>query len=80
MVSERPQIFLRGLGVKLSLDGRTVETGEGQLLWVRVEDAGAGVERLRFRAQTGPAGTPVLDLEAVDLVGNARRLSWPLVP
>src|SRR5882724_2658654 len=82
MASERPQIFLRGIGVRLSIDGKTVGTAEGQLLWLKVEDQGAGVERLRFHAEaggTGSGGTPVLQLEAVDLVGNARRLSWPLV-
>jgi len=50
MASERPQIFLRGIGVRLAIDGKTVGTADSQLLWLKVEDQGAGVERLRFHA------------------------------
>jgi LysM domain-containing protein len=79
IASEHPQLFLRALGVKLTIDGREVAPAAGQLLWLRAEDAGVGVERLRFHAvDRGAEQAPVLELEAVDLLGNARRLSWPL--
>jgi hypothetical protein len=41
---------------------------------------GAGVERLRFHLTgSGPESAPVLEMEAVDLVGNSRKIAWPLV-
>ncbi|HTQ79248.1 MAG TPA: LysM peptidoglycan-binding domain-containing protein [Thermoanaerobaculia bacterium] len=84
IVSAQPQLFLRARGARLSIDGKTVETSGNQLLWIRVADSGAGVERLRFRAVEGngagnKGSAPTLELEAVDLVGNSRKLSWPLV-
>jgi hypothetical protein len=80
IVSGKPRLFLEARGVKLSIDGQTVAPGDGQLLTVTAEDAGAGVERLRFHTATsGPGGAPVLELEAVDLVGNSRQIAWPLV-
>jgi hypothetical protein len=80
IASDRPRLFLRARGVKLSIDGQTVAPGEDQLLAITVEDAGAGVERLRFHVTGGGGGkAPALELEAVDLVGNRRQLSWPLV-
>jgi hypothetical protein len=78
IASSQPRLFLKTQGVKLSIDGQTVAPGDGQLLAVTAEDAGAGVERLRFHT-SGPAGAPVLELEAVDLVGNSRQIAWPLV-
>ena len=80
IASRQPRLFLRAQGVKLTIDGQTVAPGDGQLLAVTAEDAGAGVERLRFHTTGGgPGGAPVLELEAVDLVGNSRQIAWPLV-
>ena len=72
-----------------------VRIGDGQLLWVVAEDAGAGVARLAFRtrpaapptgvnlqnaAAEGPPPGSVLEIEAVDLVGNTSRIEWTLAP
>jgi hypothetical protein len=80
IASDRPRLFLTARGVKLSIGGQTVAPGEQHLLAVSAEDAGAGVERLRFRTtDSGPGGAPVLEIEAVDLVGNSTKIAWPLV-
>jgi hypothetical protein len=80
IASGQPRLFLEARGVKLTIDGQTVAPGPGELLAVTAEDTGAGVERLRFHLTGGgPEGAPVLEMEAVDLVGNSRRIAWPLV-
>ena len=79
IASDRPRLFLKARGVKLSIDGQTVAPGEDQLLAITAEDAGAGVERLRFHVTGGGGKAPALEIEAIDLVGNRRQLSWPLV-
>jgi LysM repeat protein len=75
--SDRPQLFLRSSGAALLADGAEVRLGRRQVLWIAAEDAGAGVEHLAIRTKTGAAGL-VLEIEAVDVVGNVRRLEWPL--
>jgi hypothetical protein len=75
----QPRLLLAARGVQLSIDGQTVAPGPGQLLAITAEDAGAGVERLRFRAAGGPGGAPTLEIAAVDRVGNTREVAWPLV-
>jgi hypothetical protein len=78
IASDRPRLFLRARGVKLTIDGKTVAPAEGQLLAITAEDAGVGVERLRFQVKT-EGNAPALSIEVLDLVGNSRQLSWPLV-
>jgi hypothetical protein len=78
IASDRPRLFLRARGLKLSIDGKAVAPAEDQLLAVTAEDAGVGVERLRFQVKT-EGNAPVFAIEALDLVGNSRELSWPLV-
>lgn len=76
--SSRPQIFLRGPGTLATADG-PVDLAEGKVLRVFAEDADSGVARLSIklrRAAAGAAGKDVLDVEAVDLVGNPQRLEW----
>jgi hypothetical protein len=76
--SSRPQIFLRGPGTLATADG-PVDLAEGKVLRVFAEDAGSGIARLSIklrRAAAGAAGKDVLDVEAVDLVGNPHRLEW----
>jgi hypothetical protein len=79
--SSRPQIFLRGPGT-LATAGGPVDLAEGKVLRVFAEDADSGVARLSIklrRAAAGAAGgvgKDVLDVEAVDLVGNPQRLEW----
>lgn len=74
--SDRPQVFLRGEGTALRTGGgggEEVRFGDGRILWIEATDAGAGVEHLTLQVEDG-----VLKLEAADLVGNVRRLEWPV--
>ncbi|HZF08860.1 MAG TPA: hypothetical protein VFE33_08735 [Thermoanaerobaculia bacterium] len=74
------RLFLTARGVKLTIDGQTVAPTAGQLLAVTAEDAGAGVGKLRFSTPAAsPGGAPTLEIEAVDRVGNLRKVAWPLV-
>lgn len=80
VASERPQVFLRSTGPKISADGKPLELGADKILWIEAHDAGAGVARLAARTRPpdeGEAG-PVLEVEAVDLVGNASHASFPV--
>jgi len=86
IASDRPQVFLAPAGLDLTVDGKPLALGPGQLVWIQAEDAGCGVARLSLRVRTTAASPPaagpgnVLEIDAVDLVGNARHLEWPLVP
>jgi murein DD-endopeptidase MepM/ murein hydrolase activator NlpD len=71
--SDRPQVFLRGEGTSLRAGGEEVRFGAGRILWIEATDAGAGVEHLTLQVEDG-----VLKLEAADLVGNVRRMEWPV--
>jgi len=77
VAGDHPPLFLLARGVKLTIDGRTVEPGAGKLVAVNAEDAGAGVGKLRLHVKAD-GGTPALEIEAVDKVGNRRAVSWPL--
>jgi hypothetical protein len=79
IASGHPRLFLAANGVKLTIDGQTFEPGAGKLLAVTAEDAGAGVSKLRFHTTPASEGKPALEIEAIDLVGNTRTVSWPLV-
>jgi hypothetical protein len=83
IAGDRPRLLLSARGVKLTIDGQTVEPGAGKLLAVSAEDAGAGVGTLRFHVTTaspdGAPAPPALKIEAVDRVGNRREVAWPLV-
>ena len=65
--SDRLQLYFR------APEGRTFEGGE--MLYLFAEDAGARLDRVRFRTRSGPEGT-VLEVEAVDLVGNVAKKEW----
>ncbi len=71
--SDRPQVFLRGEGTSLRAGGEEVRFGDGRILWIEATDGGAGVEHLTLQVEDG-----MLRLEAADLVGNVRRLEWPV--
>jgi hypothetical protein len=78
---DRPRLYLAARGVKLTIDGKTIELGAGKLLALSAEDAGAGVATLRFHvtpASPGASAPPTLRIEATDRVGNNREVSWPL--
>ncbi|MFP5286053.1 MAG: hypothetical protein ACLGI9_09980, partial [Thermoanaerobaculia bacterium] len=65
--SDRLQLYFRAPA------GRSFEGGE--MLYLFAEDAGARLDRVRFRTRTGPEGM-VLEVEAVDLVGNVAKKEW----
>lgn len=47
----------------------------GEALYLYAEDAGARLDRVRFRSRSTPEGM-VLEVEAVDLVGNVAKQEW----
>ena len=69
--SDHPQAFLAAPDTTVTVDGKDSRLDE-RILWVAAEDAGAGVERLVLRSRTEPDRV-VLEVEAVDMVGNSSR-------
>lgn len=73
--SDRPQLFFR------APEGKRFQGDEGAggaALFVTAGDEGAGLELVRFRMRDENGGT-VLEVEAVDLVGNVGRRVWKVV-
>ena len=66
--SDRPQAFLEAPDTRITADGRDDLLDNG-ILWIAAEDAGAGVDRMVLRSRT-ENDRVVLEVEAVDLVGN----------
>ena len=76
--SDLPEAFLRLHGVRLVNEDQTVPPPrEGQVLRLRAEDGGSRVERMVLRTITTEDG-PVLEVEAVDGVGNSGKVEWKL--
>jgi hypothetical protein len=69
--SDHPQAFLAAPDTTFSADGKNDRLGE-RILWVAADDAGAGVDRLVFRSRT-ESDRVVLEVEAVDMVGNSSK-------
>jgi hypothetical protein len=65
--SDSLQLFFRAPAGR-SFDG-------GEVLYLHAEDAGARLDRVRFRSRSAPEGI-VLEVEAVDLVGNVVKKEW----
>jgi hypothetical protein len=77
VVSDRPQVFLKSTGPEIEADGKALAPGGDRVLWIEAQDEGVGVARLAVRTRPAADGDgAVLEVEAVDLVGNAARLSW----
>ncbi|HKV10761.1 MAG TPA: LysM peptidoglycan-binding domain-containing protein [Thermoanaerobaculia bacterium] len=73
--SDRPQLFFRAPeGTRF--EGN--EGGGGAALFVTAGDGGSGLELVRFRMRE-EGGGKVLEVEAVDLVGNVGRREWRVV-
>lgn len=72
--TDRPQLLLHG--GRFDLGDTEVTPGRDQMLRIRFQDNGAGVDHLTFRLRAGPGRDKVLDIETVDLVGNARKVEW----
>lgn len=78
VVSDLPEAFLRLEGVRLvTKDGTVPPVRDGQVLRLRAEDVAARVERMVLRTRTTAEG-PVLEVEAVDGVGNVGKVEWRL--
>lgn len=80
VVSDLPEAFLRVEGVGVApKDGTVPPLKDGQVLQLHAEDGASRVERMVLRTRTTEAG-PVLEVEAVDGVGNVARVEWALTP
>jgi len=74
--SDTPQLLLHG--ARFDIDGKSVAPGGDEMLRVRFQDHGAGVDHLTFRLTSGQGEKMVLEIETADLVGNARKVTWSL--
>jgi hypothetical protein len=76
--SDLPEAFLRLDGVRLlNADNTVPPPREGQVLQLRAEDGGSRVERMVLRTRSTADG-PILEVEAVDGVGNSGKVEWKL--
>jgi hypothetical protein len=78
ILSDHPQLFLRGEANLVSEDGKRIDLDGGKMLWIEAADAGCGVESMvvRVRPASQADGAMTLEVEAVDLLGNTKRLNW----
>ena len=74
--TDTPQLLLHG--ASFDIDDREVSPGKDQMLRVRFQDNGAGVDHLTFQLRSGTDGKTVLAIETADLVGNSRKVEWGL--
>jgi hypothetical protein len=72
IASDLPTVFLHLDGVRLIADGKPLPTSNEGLVRLDATDGGSRVEKLRVRTRTTADG-PVLEVEAVDGVGNVAR-------
>lgn len=76
--SDLPEAFLRLAGLRLlGGDGTVPPPRAGQVLRLRAEDGASRVERMVLRTRTAAEG-PVLEVEAIDGVGNSGKVEWKL--
>lgn len=74
--SDRPQLFFRAPeGKSFEEEDRSV----GAALFVTAGDGESSLDLVRFRTRKDEEGM-VLEIEAVDLVGNVARRAWRVVP
>lgn len=73
IVSDHPQAFLRLRDSRISVDGKEENHKDGgNVLWIKAEDAGAGVDRMTLREEV-ERDRVILVIEVVDAVGNGSR-------
>lgn len=76
--SDMPEVFLRLDGVRLlNADNTVPPPRAGQVLQLRAQDGGSRVERMVVRTRTTADG-PILEVEAMDGVGNSSKVEWRL--
>ena len=73
--SDRPQLFFRA-PEGMSFEGQ--DRSGGAALFVTAGDSGSSLDLVRFRTREEDGGM-VLEIEAVDLVGNVARRVWRVV-
>jgi hypothetical protein len=72
------EVEIQGDHVQLFFRAPEGQSFEGkEVLWIAAEDAAARLDRIRFRTRRTQDGE-VLEVEAVDLVGNVARKEWKL--
>jgi hypothetical protein len=75
--TDSPQLLLHG--ARFDIGDTTVSPNGDQMLRVRFQDNGAGVDHLTFQLRAGKdGGERVLEIETTDLVGNSRKVEWGL--
>lgn len=74
--TDTPQLLLHG--ARFDIGDTEVSPNNDQMLRVRFQDNGAGVDHLTFRLRSGQGGQTVLEIETADLVGNSRKVEWGL--
>jgi len=72
--TDTPQLLLHG--ARFDIGDTDVSPKNDQMLRVRFQDNGAGVDHLSFRIRSGMGGRMVLEIETADLVGNSRKVEW----
>jgi hypothetical protein len=70
-------LVLRSTGRPVLLEGPGLQVDREHRLVVNLEDAGAGIESVRFGLEL-EAGRQIFVLEARDRLGNTRQERWPL--
>jgi len=74
--TDTPQLLLHG--ARFEIGDQTVSPNNDEMLRVRFQDKGAGVDHLTFQLRSGSGGKLVLAIETADLVGNSRKVEWGL--
>jgi hypothetical protein len=72
--TDTPQLLLHG--ADFDIGDTTVSPKDDEMLRVRFQDNGAGVDHLTFQLRPGTGGKMLLEIETVDLVGNSRKVEW----
>ncbi len=75
--TDGPQLLLHG--ARFDLGDEEVSATGGRMLRVRAHDEGAGVDSLTFRLSDDGQNHLTLEIEVVDMVGNAKKVAWGVV-
>ena len=78
--ADHPQVLFAGQGWKIVGDDGAPLAND-RLLYVTAEDAGSGIAKLIYRTKAVPSGgngEVLLEVEAVDLVGNSATRTWKI--
>jgi hypothetical protein len=73
IASDAPRLFLRARRLALSEGSRSVPPAAESLLLIEAQDSASRIEQMTLRTRKTPRGV-VIEIEAVDLVGNRAGL------